>query len=63
MKLEQHAKELKHEIDVMSQFNHPNIAKLMGSGRVGNRLFMVVELLDGGSLNQRLGFVPKYKGN
>jgi serine/threonine protein kinase len=41
--------------------NHPNIVQYVASGQEP-RTFVVMERLEGGSLNQRLGFVPTHTG-
>jgi len=51
-----------NEIELMSQIHHPNIINYVGSfrdHRDGHRM-IAMQLADGGSLNQRLGFVPKF---
>ena len=46
--------EFETELSVLSRLDHPNIVKLLGSGRQPNR-FLILELLDGGSLSHSLG--------
>jgi len=57
--------EMDNEIKVMSQLHHPNIINYVGSFRDhrDGHCMIAMELADGGSLNQRLGFVPKFSGS
>ena len=57
-------RELETEIELMQKLNHNNIAHFHGRGLLESckSLFIVMELGDGGSLNQRLGFAPRYTG-
>jgi serine/threonine protein kinase len=54
-------REIRGEIELMQSFNHPNIVQFIGSGQEP-RTFVVMERLEGGSLNQRLGFAPSHTG-
>lgn len=56
-----HIKEMKAEIELLQSLHHPGIAKFYGGG-LEPRPFIVMELLEGGTLNQRLGFAAKYSG-
>lgn len=60
-KNEQCVREIQSEVELMQRFSHPCIAKFFGSG-TEPRTFLVMELLDGGSLSQRLGHTAKYSG-
>ncbi|KAM3570350.1 hypothetical protein VYU27_007573, partial [Nannochloropsis oceanica] len=54
-------REIRGEIELMQSLNHPNIVQYIASGREP-RTFVVMERLEGGSLNQRLGFAPTHSG-
>eukprot|EP00595_Chromulina_sp_UTEXLB2642_P000866 CAMPEP_0196766894 /NCGR_PEP_ID=MMETSP1095-20130614/32399_1 /TAXON_ID=96789 ORGANISM="Chromulina nebulosa, Strain UTEXLB2642" /NCGR_SAMPLE_ID=MMETSP1095 /ASSEMBLY_ACC=CAM_ASM_000446 /LENGTH=202 /DNA_ID=CAMNT_0042131757 /DNA_START=856 /DNA_END=1461 /DNA_ORIENTATION=+ len=49
--------EFEMEASILSRVNHPNIVRLLGSGHIPRR-FLVLELLDGGSLSHALGIRP-----
>jgi len=53
--------EMNGEIELMQIFNHKHIARYYGSGSYPQH-FIVMELLEGGTLNQRMGFVPRFGG-
>lgn len=54
-------REIRGEIELMQSLNHPNIVQYIASGQEP-RTFVVMERLEGGSLNQRLGFAPTHSG-
>ncbi|TFJ88672.1 hypothetical protein NSK_000241 [Nannochloropsis salina CCMP1776] len=54
-------REIRGEIELMQSLNHPNIVQYIASGWEP-RTFVVMERLEGGSLNQRLGFAPTHSG-
>lgn len=49
--------EFEMEATILSRVQHPNIVRLLGSG-VSPRRFLILELLDGGSLSHALGIRP-----
>ncbi len=48
------ARELSHEIEVLSQLDHPNIVRLEDHGNVAGSIFLALELLEGRSVSQLL---------
>jgi serine/threonine protein kinase len=53
--------EFEMEASILSRVRHPNIVRLLGSG-VSPRRFLILELLDGGSLSHALGIRPDANG-
>lgn len=41
----------KREVTILKQFDHPNIAKFITSGKIGNTPFFIMEFLEGESLD------------
>lgn len=60
-KNERCVKEIMGEIQVLQRLSHTNIVKCLGYG-MEPRPFLLMELLEGGSLSQRLGFAPRVTG-
>lgn len=53
-KLEELLKAVKHEVKIMNQIDHPNCVKLVGTYDGKKHLYMVMELLMGGELFDRI---------
>src|SRR5512141_236216 len=48
------APRFQREIDINRELEHPNIVKTWDGGTVGGQMFIAMEYMDGGSLQQRL---------
>jgi len=52
--------ELKNEIELMKEVDHPNIIRLMEVFETDHHIFLIIELCTGGELLQRLQSQPHY---
>lgn len=50
---------LLREAKVLAQLNHPNVATVFDAGDFGDRLFLAMELLEGGTLREWLAAGPR----
>jgi serine/threonine protein kinase len=52
---------MKRELEIMSGLTHPNIVRVMGGSIRPPTMLIVEELMNGGSLHQRLYKVALYE--
>ncbi len=50
---------LLREAQVLAQLSHPNVATVFDAGALGDRVFLAMELLDGGTLRDWLAVAPR----
>ncbi|MBI4864661.1 MAG: serine/threonine protein kinase [Candidatus Riflebacteria bacterium] len=46
---------LHREVEVLCRLSHPNVVKILGSGTIGERQFVALELVNGADLGRRTG--------
>src|SRR5262249_46607262 len=56
---EQQRQRFRAEAAVVARLQHPNVVQVFDSGEGDGRLYCVLELVDGGSLAEQLGGVPR----